>query len=87
VRRRVAPVPVEPPSEHAFAGQPANQALAQRLRAAAEVLIDTSTPPAGADPWRDAGRLLSLLVDSVHADLSRSHVAVARRALHGISGT
>jgi glycosyltransferase involved in cell wall biosynthesis len=57
-----------PPEQVDSAGH--DQALAQRLRAAAEVLIDAPLPPVEADPWRDAAQLLDLLVAAVRAELS-----------------
>ena len=48
----------------------ADAALAQRLRAAGSVLADDPLPEADPDPWRDAARVLGVVVDSVHAKLA-----------------
>jgi glycosyltransferase involved in cell wall biosynthesis len=50
--------------------QPHDAALAQRLRAAGAALLDDALPPIDADPWRDAARVLDLLVGAVHSRLA-----------------
>jgi glycosyltransferase involved in cell wall biosynthesis len=49
----------------AFAGRQARAALAQRLRAVAEVLLD-EVPLPDRDTWRDAAALLDPIFDTVH---------------------
>jgi hypothetical protein len=57
-------------------------ALAQRLRAAAEVLLD-EVPPADSDPFVDAGNLLDRLVRSVQAHAGGGRLWLLLVALTG----
>jgi glycosyltransferase involved in cell wall biosynthesis len=67
VSRTTTAEPVDARDGPALAEPGADRALAQRLRAAAEVLLDVVPPPAP-DTWRDAAALLGPLLDSVHSD-------------------
>jgi glycosyltransferase involved in cell wall biosynthesis len=61
-------------SDHTIAAPSVAGALAQRLRAAAPILVPTAVPQPDADPARDASILLELIVTAVRDNLSHERM-------------